>query len=90
MRILAGGLFTLLVLAVCCRADKVSATECYPHCDYNHYLGPYDYSYISPGLFGYLACDRFTVCSPHQVYRYSRTPTGRIEIVFPRQRRPRP
>ena len=48
----------------------VLAENCSPHCDYWHYYGPYDFSYIQPGLLGYPLCDWQGNCSPHLVYTY--------------------
>jgi len=45
------------------------ADDCAPHCDYVHDYGPYDLSWVSPGLVGYPICDRRGDCSPHLVYR---------------------
>lgn len=86
----AATLAGLFVLAASSCLEQVSAAECYPHCDYNHYLGPSDFTYISPGLYGYLVCSPGMLCSPRMVYRHSGVPTGRIEIRFPRRPRSRP
>ena len=48
-----------------------AAEECSPHCDYWHYYGPYDFSYIYPGLVGYPRCNREGDCSPYLTYVYS-------------------
>ena len=64
-------------------APTVQAAECYPHCDYNHYYGPLDFSYIRPGLYGYPVCGPRGECSPHHVY----SPTVRrftVTVRFPR------
>ena len=45
-----------------------AAADCINHCDYWHYYGPYDFSYISPGLVGYPRCDRLGNCSPNLIY----------------------
>lgn len=45
------------------------AYDCAPHCDYVHDYGPYDFSWVSPGLVGYPVCDREGNCSPNLVYR---------------------
>jgi hypothetical protein len=45
-----------------------AAEGCSNHCDYWHYYGPYDFSYISPGLLGYPRCDRQGNCSPNLIY----------------------
>ena len=78
----------MLLLVTSSRLQTAAAAECYPHCDYNHYLGPSNFSYISPGLFGYLVCGPRTICSPHMVYAYTGVPRGRIDIRFPRRQRP--
>jgi hypothetical protein len=56
------------------------AAECTPHCDYIQDYGPYDYTYVRPGLFGYAICDWWGNCSPYRVYAYSGRRTGRITI----------
>jgi hypothetical protein len=66
------------------------AEDCSPHCDYWHSYGPYDFSYIRPGLLGYPICDRRGNCSPHLVYTYSGQRHARITItVRPVSRTPR-
>jgi hypothetical protein len=57
-----------------------AAAECYPHCDYIQDYGPYDYTYVRPGLFGYPVCDRLGNCSPWALYAYSWGPRGRITV----------
>ena len=68
------------------------AEDCSPHCDYWHYYGPYDFSYIQPGLFAYPRCDRQGNCSPYLIYIYSGHRYGRIIIrpVLRTATRPRP
>ncbi len=58
------------------------ATECSPHCDYVHDYGPYDFSYVRPGLAGYPVCDWRGNCAPHIVYYQAgrRRPGVRIII----------
>jgi hypothetical protein len=57
--------------------------ECFPHCDYTHYYGPFDFTYARPGLFGYPHCGPQGDCSPHLTYT-----TGivrpQITVRFPR------
>jgi hypothetical protein len=48
-----------------------AAIDCAPHCDYYHDYGPYDFTYVRPGLFGYPVCDWHGNCLPHLAYRYS-------------------
>jgi hypothetical protein len=75
-RILAATVFGLAMLA----AGAASAENCGNHCDFWHNYGPYDYSYISPGLLGYPICDRAGNCAPHLAYVYPGRRYGRITI----------
>ncbi len=61
-------------------SDSASAENCSPHCDYWHYYGPYDFSYISPGLIGYPRCDREGNCSPYLDYVYPGHRRGRVTV----------
>ncbi len=56
------------------------AADCGNVCDYWHNYGPYDYSYVSPGLLGYPICDRAGNCAPHLTYVYPGRRYGRITI----------
>jgi hypothetical protein len=56
---------------------------CFPHCDYTHYYGPLDFSYIRPGLFGYPRCGPQGDCAPQLAYTTG-IPRGRITVRFPR------
>jgi hypothetical protein len=50
-------------------AAAALAEACFPHCDYTHYYGPFDFSYRQPGLFGYpQQCGPQGDCSPHLAY----------------------
>lgn len=72
---------------------KARAAECYPHCDYNHYYGPYDFSYVRPGLYAYPVCDPRGRCAPYLAYYGSGelgVRSGNIIVTFPRRTRPRP
>jgi hypothetical protein len=62
----------------------VSAAECFPHCDYSHYYGPFDFTYVQPGLFGYPLCGPRGNCSPQLAYSTSGVRRGRITVRFPR------
>jgi hypothetical protein len=61
-----------------------SAAECFPHCDYTHYYGPFDFTYIQPDLFGYPLCGPRGNCSPQLAYSTSGIRRGRITVRFPR------
>lgn len=67
-----------------------SAEECFPRCDYTHYYGPYDFTYVRPGLFGYSRCDPRGNCSPQLVYSTSGFRRGNITVRFPRVTAARP
>ena len=70
-----------ILCSVCLGTGPASAAnDCSPHCDYWHYYGPYDFSYISPGLLGYPRCDRQGNCSPDLIYVYPNHRYGRITI----------
>lgn len=66
------------------------ASDCAPHCDYVHDYGPYDLSWVSPGLVGIPVCDRQGNCSPHLVYRRFGRPWPRITITVRPTHQPRP
>jgi hypothetical protein len=77
--------FLLAFLAFCGTGmSSASAAECYPHCDYTHYYGPLDFTYIHPGLFGYPLCDPRGNCSPQLAYSTGGVRWGRITVRFPR------
>ena len=61
-------------------SGAVSAEDCSPHCDYWHNYGPYDFSYVQPGLLGYPVCDRQGNCAPHLIYTYPGRRYGRITV----------
>lgn len=76
----------IAMLGVLWGSGAALAVDCAPHCDFVHDYGPYDFSYIRPGLAGIPVCDRRGNCSPHLVYVYSgRPPQVRI-IVRPTPR----
>ena len=75
----------VLALAFFCVGTRpVSAAECFPHCDYTHYYGPFDFTYIQPGLFGYPLCNARGNCSPQLAYSTTGFRRGRITVRFPR------
>jgi hypothetical protein len=73
-------LVAVLCLFFAFGSGAVLADDCSPHCDYWHYYGPYDFTYIQPGLFAYPICDGQGNCSPHLVYTYAGRWHGRITI----------
>ncbi len=69
MRVFAAVLFGLLLFGL----DPAWAeVECFPHCDYWHDYGPYDFTYKQPGLFGYPICGPRGDCLPYLTYMYQR------------------
>jgi hypothetical protein len=77
LRVLAAANLSLFLLG----SGAALADDCSPHCDYWHYYGPYDFSYIRPGLVGYPICDQRGNCSPHLVYTYSGRQHGQFTIT---------
>jgi hypothetical protein len=61
----------------------VAEQYCFPHCDYVHYYGPFDLSYIRPGLIGYPECGLQGDCAPHLAF-VPGVRRGRITVRFPR------
>jgi len=62
---------------------------CAPNCDFTHYYGPYDYTWVRPGLFVFALCGPSGYCSPHLIRssRYRGTVTIRT-LARPLRRRP--
>jgi hypothetical protein len=74
-----------------CGAGGALATECYPHCDYVHNYGPYDFTYVRPDLFGYPTCNVRGECLPYLYYSTSgRARRGNVEVRFISRPRYRP
>lgn len=71
-----------IVSSVLLGSGMARATDCSPHCDFVHDYGPYDFSYVRPGLAAYPVCDWRGNCAPHLVYYYGvrRRPGVRIII----------
>jgi hypothetical protein len=59
---------------------SAQAGDCAANCDFYHNYGPYDFSYIRPGLTGYPVCDRRGNCLPYLRYYVYGRPVGRITI----------
>ena len=68
------------VMLVAFAADPAAAeVGCAPYCDFFHYYGPYDFTYVRPGLYAYPRCDPSGSCSPHVVYSWQRF-RGRVTV----------
>jgi hypothetical protein len=77
--------FAFAILAFLCVGTRhVSAAECFPHCDYTNYYGPFDFTYVQPGLYGYPLCGPRGNCSALLAYSTSGVRRGRITVRFPR------
>ena len=75
-------LFAVLCLWLC-GAGGALAVECFPYCDYVHNYGPYDFTYVRPGLYGYPLCNVRGECLPNLVYSTSgRARRGNVEVRF--------
>ena len=79
-----------LLAFFCVGTHTASAAECYPHCDYTHYYGPFDFTYVQPGLYAYPRCGVRGNCSPYMVYSTSGFHRGTITVRFPRAAVTRP
>jgi hypothetical protein len=75
-------LAVIVCVVVSLAARSASAAECYPHCDYTHYYGPADLTYVQPGLFGYPRCGPRGHCSPNLAYAYSDPRLGRYAVFY--------
>jgi hypothetical protein len=64
-RLIAAAIGLLVAFAADPAAAEVS---CAPYCDFFHYYGPYDFTYIRPGLYAYPRCGPNGDCSPFLVY----------------------
>ena len=78
-----------LLAALClsfCGAGTALAVECYARCDYVHDYGPYDFTYVRPGLYGYPLCNLRGECLPNLVYSTSgRARRCNVEVRFIRR-----
>jgi hypothetical protein len=64
--------------------------DCTPYCDFIHYYGPHDFTYVRPGLFLYPYCGPSGDCSPYLISS-SRRYLGRVTVRrVARPARPRP
>jgi hypothetical protein len=45
----------------------LAEVDCAPNCDFTHYYGPYDYTWVRPGLFLYPRCGPSGYCSPYLI-----------------------
>ena len=69
-------------------SSPASAEDCYPHCDYWHDYGPYDFTYRRPGLYGYPICSPRGDCAPYLAYTYQRGYRLRKSVTIRMRSRP--
>jgi hypothetical protein len=86
-KLTAAALAAVLVLPGA--AAPAAAYDCTPYCDFTHDYGPYDFTYVRPGLFLYPRCGPSGNCSPHLVstgtrYRGSVTIRPLVRRTVPR------
>ena len=55
-----------VILAALC-GPAAAEVGCFPYCDFTHYYGPYDYTWVRPGLFLYPRCGPSGDCSPYVI-----------------------
>ena len=76
-------------LALFAGGPAAAEVGCAPYCDFTHYYGPHDFTYVRPGLFAYPYCGPSGDCSPYLVSS-SRRYIGRVTVrTFVRPVRPR-
>src|SRR6185312_329315 len=63
-KLIAAAVAAVLALATGPAAAEV---DCAPNCDFTHYYGPHDYTWVRPGLFLYPRCGPSGSCSPHLI-----------------------
>jgi hypothetical protein len=63
-------------------ASAPAQAGCSTHCDYVHDYGPYDFTYVRPGLYAFPRCGPSGDCDPYLVYSWQRP---RI-VIRPRAR----
>jgi hypothetical protein len=70
----------MAVPALLLLGSSVLAEDCAPTCDYHHDYGPYNFSYVRPGLVGYPICDQAGNCLPYLTYVQPGRRYGQITI----------
>ena len=78
LKVFAAALVSLFLLGPGSAAAQTPG--CYPYCDYVHDYGPYDYSYVRPGLDCYPRCGPDGSCAPGLACMVSRRSAGTITV----------
>jgi hypothetical protein len=85
-RIIAAAVCVIAAVAIEPAAAEVG---CAPYCDFTHYYGPQDFTWVRPGLYAYPACGPDGSCSPYLVSSGQRY-RGRVTVrSLARPARPR-
>ena len=66
------------ILVLLAAAPAAAEVGCAPYCDFTHYYGPQDFTWVRPGLYLYPACGPSGYCSPYLVS--SRRYVGRVTV----------
>ena len=75
-RVIAAAIVSLPLLAPGSAAAEV---DCAPYCDFTHYYGPQDFTYVRPGLFLHPRCGPSGYCSPYLLSSWQRF-RGRVTV----------
>ena len=60
-------LIAAAILLALLPSAALAEVDCAPNCDFTHYYGPYDYTWVRPGLFLYARCGPSGYCSPYVI-----------------------
>lgn len=74
-----GAVAAMVLLGASEPARAQSRPSCYPYCDFTHYYGPYDYTYLRPGTYCYPLCRPDGVCRPNPLC-IVQAPRGRVIV----------
>lgn len=75
-RVIVAAVASLLLLMPGAASAEV---DCAPYCDFTHYYGPQDFTYVRPGLFLYPRCGPSGYCSPYLLSSWQRY-RGRVTV----------
>ena len=75
-RVIVAAVASLLLLMPGAASAEV---DCAPYCDFTHYYGPQDFTYVRPGLFLYPRCGPSGYCSPYLLSSWQRF-RGRVTV----------
>ena len=73
---LIGAVCLLIGLAL---EPAMAEVGCAPYCDFTHFYGPYNFTWVRPGLYAYPLCGPEGSCSPYLVSSSQRF-RGRVTV----------